>query len=88
MIGLQASQEQQDKILGCIATDREEGAQLLLGDGERKETGDGFYIEPTIFKGTNDMCTFQDEIFGPVIAVTTIKDFDEAIKIAKTQFID
>ncbi len=82
MIGAQASQEQQDKILGCIATGRAEGAQVLTGGGERHEVGSGFYIEPTIFKGTNDMKIFQEEIFGPVLSVTTFKDFDEAIKIA------
>lgn len=82
MIGAQASQEQQDKILGCIATGRAEGAQILTGGEERHEVGAGFYIEPTIFKGTNDMKTFQEEIFGPVLAVATFKDFDDAIKIA------
>src|SRR5690606_17716479 len=66
MIGAQASQEQQDKILACIATGRGEGAELLTGGGERHEVGQGFYIEPTIFKGTNNMRTFQEEIFGPV----------------------
>ena len=50
MIGAQASQEQQDKILGCIATGREEGAEILLGGNERQEVGQGFYIEPTILK--------------------------------------
>ena len=82
MIGAQASEEQQNKILGCIATGREEGAQVLTGGEARHEVGQGFYIEPTIFKGTNDMRTFQEEIFGPVLAVTTFKDFDDAIKIA------
>ncbi len=82
MIGAQASQEQQDKILGCIATGRSEGAQLLTGGNERHDVGQGFYIEPTILKGTNNMRTFQEEIFGPVLAVTTFKDFDDAIKIA------
>ena len=82
MIGAQASQEQQDKILGCIATGRAEGAEVLVGGGQRKEVGDGFYIEPTIFKGTNEMKIFQEEIFGPVLSVTTFKDFDEAIQIA------
>ncbi len=82
MIGAQASQEQQDKILGCIATGRNEGAQVLTGGGARQEVGSGFYIEPTIFKGDNSMKIFQEEIFGPVLSVTTFKDFDEAIKIA------
>ena len=82
MIGAQASQEQQDKILGCIAAGRSEGAHVLTGGGERHEVGAGFYIEPTIFKGTNDMKIFQEEIFGPVLSVATFKDFDDAIKIA------
>lgn len=82
MIGAQASQEQQDKILGCIATGRAEGAQVLTGGGDRREVGDGFYIEPTIFKGNNSMKIFQEEIFGPVLSVATFKDYDEAIKIA------
>lgn len=54
----------------------------MTGGEARHEVGQGFYIEPTIFKGTNDMRTFQEEIFGPVLAVTTFKDFDDAIKIA------
>ncbi|MDO4223498.1 MAG: aldehyde dehydrogenase family protein [Acinetobacter sp.] len=82
MIGAQASQEQQDKILGCIATGKAEGAEVLMGGTAREEINGGFYIEPTIFKGTNDMKIFQDEIFGPVLSVTTFKDFDEAMKIA------
>ena len=82
MIGAQASQEQQDKILGCIATGREEGAQVLTGGEARHDVGQGFYIEPTIFKGNNSMKIFQEEIFGPVLSVATFKDFDDAIKIA------
>ena len=82
MIGAQASQEQQDKILGCIATGRAEGAQLLTGGDERHDVGQGFYIEPTIFKGGNSMKIFQEEIFGPVLSVTTFKDYDDAIRIA------
>lgn len=82
MIGAQASQEQQDKILGCIAKGKAEGAQVLAGGEARNEIDGGFYIEPTIFKGNNTMEIFQEEIFGPVLAVTTFKDFDEAIKIA------
>lgn len=82
MIGAQASLEQQNKILGCIATGQAEGAQLLTGGANRSEVGEGFYIEPTIFKGTNDMKIFQEEIFGPVLSVTTFKDFDDAMRIA------
>ena len=82
MIGAQASLEQQEKILRCISTGREEGAELLTGGSARQEVGEGFYIEPTVFKGHNAMQIFQEEIFGPVLSVTTFKDFDEAIKIA------
>ena len=83
MIGAQASQEQQDKILKYISIGQDEGATLLTGGGERKKNEDGgFYIEPTVFKGTNEMQVFRDEIFGPVLAVTTFKDFDEAMQIA------
>lgn len=82
MIGAQASQEQQDKILRCIQMGKDEGAELLTGGGERKEGDGGFYIEPTVFKGNNQMRIFQDEIFGPVLSVTTFKDFDEAMQIA------
>lgn len=83
MIGAQASQEQQDKILKYISIGQDEGATLLTGGGERKKNEDGgFYIEPIVFKGTNEMQVFRDEIFGPVLAVTTFKDFDEAMQIA------
>lgn len=82
MVGAQASQEQQEKILRCINMGREEGAELLTGGSARQEVGEGFYIEPTVFKGHNAMQIFQEEIFGPVLSVTTFKDFDEAIKIA------
>ena len=82
MIGAQASLEQQEKILRCISTGREEGAKLLTGGSARQEVGEGFYIEPTVFKGHNSMQIFQEEIFGPVLSVTTFKDFDEAIQIA------
>ncbi|UTO04231.1 aldehyde dehydrogenase [Moraxella sp. FZLJ2107] len=82
MIGAQASQEQQDKILGCIAKGKAEGAEVLTGGEARSEVDGGFYIEPTIFKGENSMEIFQEEIFGPVLSVTTFKDFDEAIAIA------
>src|SRR5690625_7152103 len=85
MMGAQASTEQQEKILSYIKLGQEEGAELLIG-GEVNELGDDFnqgnYIQPAIFKGNNEMRIFQEEIFGPVLAVTTFKDFDEAIEIA------
>ncbi|WP_374517959.1 aldehyde dehydrogenase [Undibacterium squillarum] len=85
MIGAQASQEQLEKILSYLEIGRQEGATVLTG-GKRKElSGDfagGYYVEPTIFKGHNKMRIFQEEIFGPVVSVTTFKDEEEALHIA------
>ena len=85
MIGAQASREQLDKILGYIDIGRNEGAQILVGGARAELPGalaGGFYVEPTVFRGHNRMRIFQEEIFGPVVAVTTFKDDDEALAIA------
>ena len=85
MIGAQASQEQLEKILTYLDLGRQEGAECLIG-GERNRLGgelaNGYYIQPTVFKGHNKMRIFQEEIFGPVVSVTTFKDMDEALAIA------
>jgi aldehyde dehydrogenase len=85
MMGAQASDEQMSKILSYIDLAKQEGAQLLVG-GERAsrpgELADGHYIQPTMFKGHNKMRIFQEEIFGPVLAVTTFKTEAEALEIA------
>jgi len=85
MMGAQASQMQMDKIQTYLAVGKEEGAQVLIG-GDRAhlpgELAGGYYIEPTLFKGHNKMRIFQEEIFGPVLAVTTFKDEAEALAIA------
>ncbi|WP_437613125.1 acetaldehyde dehydrogenase ExaC [Erwinia sp. V71] len=89
MIGAQASRQQFDKILSYIDIARQEGGQILSG-GARAPMGsldNGFYIQPTLIKGDNQMRCFQEEIFGPVIGVTTFKDEAEALAIAnETQF--
>ena len=84
MIGAQASSDQYEKILSYIDIGRQEGAEVLTGGAKRTvaEYPDGYYIEPTIFKGTNDMRIFQEEIFGPVVAATTFDSTDEALKLA------
>jgi aldehyde dehydrogenase len=85
MIGAQASSEQQEKILSYIKLGQEEGAQLLTGGTQTKHGGelnDGYYIAPTVFKGHNKMRIFQEEIFGPVLSVTTFKDEADALAIA------
>ena len=85
MIGAQASNDQLEKILSYIAIGKEGGAKLLTG-GERADLGGdlsgGYYMQPTVFEGTNDMRIFQEEIFGPVLSVTRFTDFDDAISIA------
>lgn len=90
MVGAQASQEQYEKILGYLDIGRAEGAEVIAGGNAEKLEGDyadGFYIEPTLLKGTNDMRVFQEEIFGPVVSVTTFKDEAEALAIANdTEF--
>nr|WP_030636825.1 aldehyde dehydrogenase [Streptomyces flavovirens] len=84
MIGAQASNEQYEKILSYVDIGRKEGAEILTGGTPRTVAGleDGFYIEPTVFRGTNDMRIFQEEIFGPVLSVTTYDSVSEALKIA------
>lgn len=85
MIGAQASREQMDKIQGYLQIGRDEGATVLAG-GDRAHLGggleEGYYIQPTVFHGHNKMRIFQEEIFGPVVSVTTFKDIDEALHIA------
>ncbi len=84
MMGAQASNDQYEKILSYIDIGKKEGAQLLCGGQSYKNTRypGGYYIQPTVFKGHNKMRIFQEEIFGPVLSVTTFKDDDEALAIA------
>src|SRR3982075_1166782 len=84
-IGSQASNDQLEKVLSYIEIGKDEGARVVTG-GERAELGGdlsgGYYVQPTIFEGTNTMRIFQEEIFGPVVAVTSFTDYDDAISIA------
>ncbi|MGE4405120.1 acetaldehyde dehydrogenase ExaC [Pseudomonas sp.] len=85
MVGAQASQQQFDKIMSYLEIAREEGAEVLTGGAAESLEGSlatGYYIQPTLLKGTNQMRVFQEEIFGPVIGVTTFKDEAEALAIA------
>lgn len=85
MMGAQASSIQKDKIMSYLKLGKEEGAEVLVGGEENHLGGDletGYYIQPTLFKGHNKMRIFQEEIFGPVLAVTTFKTVEEAIEIA------
>jgi aldehyde dehydrogenase len=85
MIGAQASSEQLEKILSYMDIGRQEGAEVLIGGERNNLAGDlagGYYVKPTVFKGHNKMRVFQEEIFGPVVSVTTFKDDAEALEIA------
>ncbi|HSJ39072.1 MAG TPA: aldehyde dehydrogenase [Planococcus sp. (in: firmicutes)] len=85
MMGAQASTEQMEKILSYLDIGKQEGAEVLAG-GDRNnlegEYSEGYYIQPTVFKGHNKMRIFQEEIFGPVVSVTTFKTKEEALEIA------
>ncbi|HFX0853682.1 TPA: aldehyde dehydrogenase family protein, partial [Pseudomonas aeruginosa] len=90
MVGAQASQQQYEKILSYLEIAQGEGAELLAGGAREQLGGDlatGYYIQPTLLKGHNKMRVFQEEIFGPVVGVTTFKDEAEALAIANdTEF--
>jgi aldehyde dehydrogenase len=84
-IGAQASNDQYEKILSYFDIGRKEGAKVLTGGAPNKQSGDlagGYYIKPTVFEGHNKMRVFQEEIFGPVVSVTTFDTPDEALEIA------
>lgn len=84
MMGAQASSDQFEKIVSYLELGREEGAKCLVGGKpyDNKKYPDGFYVEPTVFVGNNKMRIFQEEIFGPVVSVTTFKDEQELLEIA------
>ncbi len=85
MMGAQASNDQFEKILSYMDIGKQEGAEVLCGGGVASLNSgleNGYYIQPTIFKGNNKMRVFQEEIFGPVSSVTTFKTVEEAIELA------
>ncbi|MEB7446473.1 acetaldehyde dehydrogenase ExaC [Arthrobacter koreensis] len=85
MVGAQASNDQLEKILSYMDIAGQEGAKVLAGGKRNVLDGDlagGFYVEPTVFEGTNNMRIFQEEIFGPVVSVTRFSDYGEAMAIA------
>ncbi|AQP98861.1 aldehyde dehydrogenase [Pseudoalteromonas aliena] len=87
MVGAQASKAQFDKILSYIEIGKKEGAEVLTGGNVEQLSDDlngGYYIQPTLLKGTNDMRVFQEEIFGPVISMSTFKDEAEALELANS----
>lgn len=89
MVGAQASKEQFDKIMSYMEIGRQEGAEFLIGGNIENIAGfnNGYYIQPTLMKGSNNMRVFQEEIFGPVAGVATFKTEDEALAIANdTEF--
>jgi aldehyde dehydrogenase len=85
MVGAQVSPQQLEKITRYVQIGLDEGAECLIGGKREKingEFGEGYYFQPTVLKGNNKMRVFQEEIFGPVLAVTTFKDEAEALAIA------
>ncbi len=85
MIGAQASNDQLEKILSYIDIGKQEGAKVLTGGARQILPGElagGYYVQPTVLEGHNKMRIFQEEIFGPVLSVTSFKDHDDALSIA------
>ncbi len=82
MVGAQASNEQFDRIMSYLEIGKNEGAEVLIGGEAASDPKNGYYIQPTLLKGHNKMRIFQEEIFGPVVSVTTFKDEAEALEIA------
>ncbi|MDN5587857.1 MAG: aldehyde dehydrogenase family protein [Brevibacterium sp.] len=85
MMGAQASNDQFEKIMSYLDIGKQEGAEVLTGGARADLGGDlsgGYYVQPTIFKGSNKMRIFQEEIFGPVVSVATFSDYDDAISTA------
>lgn len=85
MMGAQASKEQLEKIKSYLDLGRQEGAKVLIGGSQAQLPGElagGYYVQPTLFLGHNKMRIFQEEIFGPVLAVTTFKTEEQALEIA------
>jgi aldehyde dehydrogenase (NAD+) len=76
-------EQQRARVEGLVQSAHEQGAELLTG-GKRPEGIDkGFYFEPTVFVGTNDMRIAQEEIFGPVLTVIPYSGADDdAVRIA------
>ncbi|HEX7201871.1 MAG TPA: aldehyde dehydrogenase family protein, partial [Arthrobacter sp.] len=84
-VGAQASNDQLEKILSYIDIGKQEGAKVLTGGARAELPGDlagGFYVQPTVFEGHNKMRIFQEEIFGPVVAVTKFSDYNDAMGLA------
>jgi aldehyde dehydrogenase len=84
-VGDKASNDQLEKILSYMDIGKQEGAKILIGGARADLGGDlagGYYVQPTIFEGSNSMRIFQEEIFGPVVSVTSFADYADAIKIA------
>ena len=85
MMGAQASNDQLEKITSYLDIGRQEGAEVLIGGARAEMEGElagGYYVQPTIFRGDNSMRIFQEEIFGPVVSMTTFTDFADAMRIA------
>ncbi len=82
-MGSMVDAEQATRVMNYVGIGNQEGASLLRGGSRVLEDTGGFYVEPTIFGNVrNDMTIAQEEIFGPVLAVMTFKDAEEAIRIA------
>jgi len=83
-IGAMTSRAQYEKVMGYLDVGRHEGARVRHGGGAYAVPGceGGYYIQPTILEGGNELRTSREEIFGPVTTAIRFKDEDEALRIA------
>ncbi|MEE8118282.1 MAG: aldehyde dehydrogenase [Gammaproteobacteria bacterium] len=84
--GAVVSQQQHEKILGCITSAREDGGEIHCGGEPVTVAGrceNGWFIAPTVITGLGPDCrTNQEEIFGPVVTVTPFESEDEVLQLA------
>ena len=84
-VGPCIDEAQLNTVLAYVQTGEDEGAQLLAGGSRLSEPpfDRGWFVEPTVFGGVDpQMKIAQEEIFGPVLAIIAVDDFDEAMSVA------
>ncbi|HXW35110.1 MAG TPA: aldehyde dehydrogenase family protein [Acidimicrobiales bacterium] len=82
IVGPLISAVQRDRVESYIGSGRDEGGEVVAGGGRPGHLEKGYYVEPTLIVGTNDMTVAKEEIFGPVVVAIPFDDEDEGIAIA------
>jgi aldehyde dehydrogenase (NAD+) len=83
VLGPLIREQQRQRVEGYVESGKEQGAELLTGGNRPSGLDKGFFFEPTVFIGTNDMRIAQEEIFGPVFTVVPYSGTDaDAVRLA------